>query len=342
MPLNPHWQGRVTPGGESEHREDILMSATETFAGIDVSKARLDGASRGGGAAFSAPNDPDGVAAVVQRMRQLKPTLVVIEATGGLEAPLAAALAAAEIPVAVVNPRRVRDFAKATGRLAKTDAIDAVVLAHFAEAIRPEARPLPDADTRRLDALVSRRRQLVEMGTAEQNRLQATVDDAVKIDIEAHIAYLKGRLDGVDKELQAAVEASPAWKAKDDLLRGVPGVGPVVARTLMAALPELGTLSRKKIAALVGLAPMARDSGTVHGRRGITGGRGPVRSILYMAALSAVRYNPVIRPFYQRLLAAGKPTKVAQVAVMRKLLTILNAMIHHTRPWDPAVALMAD
>jgi transposase len=318
------------------------MSKHEIFAGIDVSKARLDGACRGGGGAFAAPNDPAGIAAVVARMVALTPALVVVEATGGLEAPLAAALAAAGVPVAVINPRQARDFAKATGRLAKTDAIDAAILAHFAEAIRPEARPLPDADTRRLDALVSRRRQLVEMGTAEQNRLTATADAAVKADIEAHLAYLRGRLDGVDKELQAAIEASPAWKAKDDLLRGVPGVGPVVARTLMAALPELGTLSRKKIAALAGLAPMSRDSGTVHGRRGIAGGRGAVRSTLYMAALTAVRYNPVIRPFYQRMLAAGKPTKVAQVAVMRKLLTILNAMVHDARPWDPAVVLLAD
>ncbi len=318
------------------------MTHPESFAGIDVSKARLDGHCRPDGTAFAEPNDHAGIAAVVERMRALSPTLVVIEATGGLETPLAAALAVAEVPVAVINPRQARDFAKATGKLAKTDTIDAAVLAHFAEAIRPEARPLPDADTRRLDALIARRRQLVEMGTAERNRLQATADPAVKADIEAHIAYLKGRLGGVDEDLQAAVEASPAWKAKDDLLRGVPGVGPVVSRTLMATLPELGTLSRKKIAALVGLAPVARDSGAAHGRRCIAGGRGPVRSILYMAALTAARYNPVLKPFYERLLAAGKPTKVAQVAVMRKLLTILNAMIHNNQPWDAAAALVAD
>jgi transposase len=244
--------------------------------------------------------------------------------------------------VAVINPRQARDFAQAAGKRAKTDAIDAAALAHFAAAIRPEARPRPDADARRLDALVARRRQLVAMGAAEQNRLQATADPSVQADIEADIASLRGRLDGVDKGLRAAIEARPAWTAQDDLLRGAPGVGPVVSRTLTAALPELGTLSRKKSAALVGLAPMAKGSGTVHGRRAIAGGRGPVRSIPSLACLTAVRSNPVIRPFYERLLAAGKPTKVAQVAAMRELLTILKAMLHHARPWDPAVALRAD
>jgi len=297
----------------------------QIFVGIDVSKARLDVACRPHATTHSEPNNADGIAA--------------LEATGGLEVPVAVALAAAGLAVAVVNPRQVRDFARATGRLAKTDRIDAEVLAHFAEAIRPAVRPLPDADARKLDALVTRRRQVIEMRTAERNRLGATPAAVVRRDLEAHIAYLTGQVEGLDKELEQAIETSPCWKAKDDLLRGVPGIGKVVSRTVLATLPELGTLSNKKISALVGLAPVARDSGTLHGRRCITGGRGTVRSLLYMAALTAKRYNPVLRAFYERLIAAGKATKVALTAVMRKLLTIINAMVRHNQPWDPSVAL---
>jgi transposase len=313
-------------------------AAPPVFVGIDVSKARLDGACRPDGEPFSEANDPRGIEAVVARLRAAGTALVVVEATGGLEIPLAAALAAAKLAVAIVNPRQVRDFARATGRLAKTDQIDAAVLAHFAEAIRPRPRPLPDETARQLDALIGRRRQLVEMRTAEQNRLGTATAPRVCRDLEAHIAYLGRQVRKLDQELEQVIEASPCWKAKDDLLRGVPGVGKVVSRTLLATLPELGTLSNKQISALAGLAPVARDSGTVHGRRCIAGGRGAVRSLLYMAALSGVRYNPVLRVFYERLIGAGKATKVALTAVMRKLLTILNAMVRHNKPWDPALA----
>jgi transposase len=311
----------------------------QIFVGIDVSKARLDVAARPDATACSEPHNTEGVAAVVTRLKALNPTLIVLEATGGLEVPIALALASAGLAVAVVNPRQVRDFAKATGRLAKTDRIDALVLAHFADAIRPAVRPLPDEDARRLDALITRRRQVIEMRTAEQNRLGSTTAAVVRRDLEAHIAYLTRQVEGLDQELEQAIEASPCWKAKDDLLRGVPGIGKVVSRTILATLPELGTLSNKRITALVGLAPVARDSGTLKGRRCIAGGRGTVRSLLYMAALTAKRHNPVLRTFYERLIAAGKATKVALTAVMRKLLTIINAMVRHSQPWDSSVAL---
>lgn len=319
------------------------MSARTTmdqvFVGIDVSKARLDVACRPDGSAFSEANTPQGAAALVARLRGLGPALVVLEATGGLEAPAASALAAAGLAVAVVNPRQVRDFARATGRLAKTDRIDAAVLAHFADAVRPPVRPLPDDQARQLEALIVRRRQLVEMRAAEQNRLGAATAEAVRKGLEAHIAYLSVQVGEVDGELARAIEATEAWKAKDDLLRGVPGVGPVVSRTLLASLPELGSLTNKEVTALVGLAPVARDSGTLRGRRAIAGGRGPVRAVLYMAALTARRYNPALRAFYGRLTAAGKAAKVALTAVMRKLLTMLNAMVRKNRPWDPSLAL---
>jgi transposase len=300
---------------------------SQTFIGIDVSKARLDGACRPAGPSFSRPTDPGGIAALVAPLRALEPALVVLEATGGLELPLAVALAAAGTAVAVVNPRQVRDFARASGRLAKTDRIDAEVLAHFAEAIRPEVRPLPDEQARQLEALVGRRRQLIEMRAAEQNRLGSTTAAAVRLNLEAHIAYLDRQLEGLDEERERVIEASPCWKAKDDLLRGVPGIGKVVSRTILALLPELGRLSHKQVSALVGVAPVARDSGVLHGRRCIAGGRGAVRSALYMAALTAKRYNPVLRAFYERL-----------TAVMRKLLTIVNAMVRKNQAWDPTVA----
>jgi transposase len=318
------------------------MDTEARFIGIDISKARLDGHCRHDGAPFREANDEAGIAAVVARLKAVAPTLVVVEATGGLEAPLAAALAAAELPVAVVNPRQVRDFARATGKLAKTDAIDAAVLAHFAEAIRPQARAVPDEQARRLDAILTRRRQLVEMRAAERNRLTATAGPpAVRQDLTAHIKYLDRRVAEMDQELEQAIQASDVWRARDDLLKGVPGIGDVVARTLLATLPELGTLTGRRIAALAGLAPVARDSGTLKGRRSIAGGRGAVRSALYMAALSAVRYNPVLKAFYDRLKAAGKPTKVALTAAMRKLLTILNAMVRSGRAWDPQFAVHA-
>jgi transposase len=314
------------------------MRTTHPFIGIGVSKARLDGAARPGPLTFQEPNDPGGIAAVVALLKPLKPARIVLEATGGYELPLAAALAAAGLPVAIVNPRQARDFAKATGRLAKNDQIDAAVLAHFAEAIRPEPRPLPDAEVRALDALLSRRRQLLEMLTMEQNRLGCCADGAVRADLEAHIAWLSDRLGRCEGELKAAVQASPAWREKEDLLRSIKGIGPVASRTLLAALPELGTLSNKKAAALAGLAPYDDDSGTRRGQRHVRGGRSDVRCALYMAALSARRYNPVLRSFAERLRRAGKKAKVVLTAVARKLVVLANAILRSGRRWDPEFA----
>ena len=317
-----------------------MSTSAPLFVGIDVSKDHLDGFVRPSGLAIRHGNDDAGIAALVAQLAPLRPTLVVVEATGGLQAPLVAALAVAGIPTAVVNPRQARDFAKATGRLAKTDAIDAEALAHFAEAIRPQPRPLPDATTAALQALLARRRQLLDMRTAEQNRLKMgakTLPAAVRRNVEKHIRWLTGQVEDLDGELGQAIEASPLWRAKDDLLQSVPGVGKTVSRTLLAALPELGTLSRQQIAALVGLAPVADDSGHKRGQRHIRGGRTAVRCALYLAALSAARFNPVLRAFYQRLRAAGKLAKVALTAVARKLLTILNAMVRSGQPWAPAL-----
>jgi len=314
------------------------METPAVFVGIDVSKARLDGSCRPDGTTFQHPNDEAGITALVARLKPLRPTLIVLEATGGLEAPLAAALAAAKLPVAVVNPRQVRKFAEASSQWAKTDALDARVLAHFAEAIRPQVRELPDEQARQLEALLARRRQLLEMRTAEQNRLASAVGAAVREDLTTHITYLTRRLKEMDQQLDAAVQGSDVWRARDDLLQGVPGIGKVVSRTLLASLPELGTLSGRRIASLVGLAPRARDSGTLRGQRRIGGGRLDVRCALYMATLSAVRFNPVLAAFYKRLRAAGKAKKVAQVAAARKLLTILNAMVRDGRPWTPVAA----
>jgi transposase len=308
------------------------------FVGIDVSKGRLDVHCRPGGAAFALANDAGGVAELVARLAPLRPALVVLEATGGLEHPAAAALALAGLPVAVVNPRQAHDFAKATGRLAKTDAIDAGALALFAERVRPEPRPLPDEEARALDALVQRRRQLLDMRAAEQNRLGAATAAKVRASLQAHIDWLSKQLDKVDKELAAAVEASPVWRAKDELLRSIKGVGPALSRTLLAALPELGALTRQEVAALAGLALLNRDSGRRKGTRCIGGGRAEVRSLLYMAALSAARYNPALRAFSERLRRAGKAAKVRLVAVARKLLTIANAVLRDGRPWQPAPA----
>ena len=280
-------------------------------------------------------NDGAGITEVVRLAQELGPTCVVLEATGGLEHPLAAALAIAQVPVAVVNPRNVRDFAKAMGKLAKTDGIDAQVLASFGERIRPKVRPLADEATQALAALLARRQQVVEMQVAEKNRLRRAAL-TVRQDILEHIQWLEVRLDRLNKELREAVEASPLWRAKEDLLRGAPGLGPVASKTLLGDLPELGALGRKQIAALVGIAPFNRDSGFFRGKRKVWGGRARVRRALYMATLVATRHNPLIQQFYQRLLASGKPKKVALVACMRKLLTILNAMIKYQRPWDPA------
>jgi transposase len=313
------------------------MTAPEVFVGIDVSKDRLDIATRAG-EAFSEANDPAGHAALVARLRPMGVALVVLEATGGLELPAAAALAAAGIPAAVVNPRQARDFAKAAGRLAKSDALDAAVLAHFAEAIRPQARPLPGAAAMALEALLARRRQLLEMLTMERNRLGGCADRRVRKDLESHVAWLGKRLKAADADLAAAVKASPVWREKDDLLRGIPGIGPVASRTLLACLPELGSVEGGQAAALAGLAPFDDDSGRRRGRRRVAGGRAEVRSVLYMAALSARRHHPALRAFADRLRAAGKPAKVVLTAVARKLVVIANAVLRSGKPWSAEAA----
>lgn len=310
--------------------------STLVCVGIDVSQSQLDVAVRPG-AYFSAPNNERGVATVVAHRRRLAPALIVLEATGGLEMCLAGALAAEGLPVAVVNPRQVRDFARATGQLAKTDALDAEILAHFAEVIRPQVRLLPDAQTQALAALTTRRRQLVEMLTAEKNRLR-TAAPAIRKSRRAHGGWLQHERTQLDTALAQAIQNSPVWRAKDDLLRSVPGVGPVLTTTVLANLPELGTLTNKQIAALAGVAPLNRDSGTLHGKRMVWGGRAQVRATLYMAAVVATRYNPTIKMFYQRLCGLGKAKKVALVACMRKLLTILNAMLKSGTPWRGAAS----
>jgi transposase len=306
------------------------------FIGIDVSKARLDVAIRPSAEKLSVSNDEAGIQALVTRLSEIKPALIVLEATGGLERSVSGTLGSAQLPVVVVNPRQVRDFAKALGQLAKTDRIDAEVLARFAEAIRPPLRPLPDKVSLELRSLVARRRQLIEMMVAEKNRL-STASKAVRKRIEAHIRWLETELDRADKDLDHSIRQSPIWCENEDLLRSVPSVGPVVSRTLLAELPELGKLNRKQIAALVGIAPLNCDSGTFRGRRGIWGGRATVRAVLYMAALVASRRNSVIRNFYKRLRDKGKAPKVALVACMHKLLTILNAMIKHKTRWSEII-----
>jgi len=309
------------------------MSPANVYVGIDVAKDWLDVAQRPGGEAWRVSSDETGVAALVERLKDVRPMLVVLEATGGLQIPAVAALAAAGLRTVVVNPRQVRQFAGATGRLAKTDAIDAQVLAQFGEAVRPEVRPLPDADSQELSALVNRRRQLIEMLTAEKNRLRLAAKK-VRPNIEAHIRWLEGELLDLEGGLGDAIRSSPVWRERDNLLRSVPGVGPVLSSVLLAELPELGRLNRKEIAALAGVAPLNRDSGQFRGRRTVWGGRSHVRTALYMATLVASRYNPTIKSFYQRLLSVGKPKKVALTACMRKLLTILNAMMRHQAPWE--------
>lgn len=308
------------------------------YVGIDLSKDQLDVAFSSAGESAAFPHDEAGIAALVKRLRGSGDlTLVVLEATGGLERALVSALAAAEIAVAVVNPRQVRDFARATGELAKTDRLDARILALFGERIQPPVRAPREGFTEQLAALVARRRQVLEMLTAERNRLHRA-SPAVQKGLREHIRWLERALDKVEGEMDQALQRSPLWRAKENLLRGVPGIGPSVSRTLLADLPELGTLNRREIAKLSGLAPLARDSGRRHAPRAIWGGRASVRSALYMAAVTATRCNPVIKPFYERLLAQGKPKKLALVACARRLLVITNAMLRDERPWDPELA----
>lgn len=305
----------------------------ELFVGIDVSKAHLDYAFYGQAATEQVDNQPAGIAKLVADCKTRQVTLVVVEATGSLEMPVVAALLTAGVPTAVVNPRQVRDFAKGLGKLAKTDKIDAQTLAHFAQTVKPRVYVLPSSEAQALEALLTRRNQLIEMLTAERLRLSVT-HRTVRERLQKHIEWLKAELDEVDKELDQSIKQSETWKAKDALLQSVPGVGRVLSTALLAWLPELGLLNGKEIAALVGVAPFNRDSGQMRGRRMIWGGREQIRTSLYMAALSATRYNPVIAAFYARLLKAGKPAKVALTACMRKLLTILNAMVKHGTRWN--------
>ena len=314
------------------------METAPVFVGIDVSKTRLDIAIHPAGRRESVANEEAAIMAWVERLRLVTPTLCVLEATGGVERQIVGALAAAELPVVVVNPRQVRDFAKATGQLAKTDQIDAAILARFASAVRPVVRPLRDQDTEQLRSLIARRRQIVEMIVAERNRLGGAAK-AVRKRIEAHIRWLEAELEKVTKELTDLLQQSPLWRESEDLLRSVPGVGAITTATLIAELPELGQLDGKQIAALVGVAPFNRDSGRFHGKRTIIGGRAEVRRVLYMATVVAIRHNPVVRAFYERLVAAGKPKKVALTASMRKLLLILNAMIRHHTTFRTAEAI---
>lgn len=316
------------------------MSDHSLNVGIDVSKATLDVAVRPTGQYWPVPHTDAGVHDLVVQLTRLRPSLVVLEATGGLETHLTGALAGAGLAVVVVNPRQVRDFAKATGKLAKTDAIDAHVLAHFAEAVHPTPRPLPDAQTRAIAALMARRRQLVAMLVAEKNRLRSA-SAPLRRRIQPHIVWLQRELKDLDKDLSDTLRQSPLWREQDQLLQSVPGVGPVLSLTLLAQLPELGTLNRKQIAALVGVAPLNRDSGTLRGKRTVWGGRATVRAALYMGALVATRWNSTLRIFYQRLCDKGKPKKVALTACMHKLLTILNAILKNRTPWQPNHALIS-
>jgi transposase len=306
----------------------------DQVAGIDVSKATLDVALLPSGEVLQFGNDAPGIEQLGEKLKSSAVNLVVMEATGGYETAVATALVGAGLRVAVVNPRQIRDFAKATGRLAKNDRIDAQVIAAFGQAIEPEIVRLPDEDTREMEALLVRRRQLVTMRVQEVNRL-GLMQGAMRKSIKTHIDWLEREIDKLDVDLTAKLRSSPAWRAKDELLRSLKGIGPVTSRTLLVGLPELGQLDRRALAALAGLAPFSCDSGVMRGRRSIYGGRSHVRSLLYMAATTAIRCNPVIRDFYERLRSRGKPHKVAMVACMRKMLTILNAMVRESTPWTP-------
>jgi transposase len=308
----------------------------EHFVGIDVAKDRFDVHLRPSGEAFAVARDGEGLAQLVERLRALAPRLVVMEATGGYETIVASAVAAAQLPLAVVNPRQIRDFARATGKLAKTDAIDAAAIAHFAEAVRPPARPIADAQAQALGELVARRRQVIQMMIAERNRRRRATQGRVLRAIDRHLELLQSELSELDGDIDGAIRNSPAWQADAELLVSVPGIGPVTLRTLIADLPELGRLDRRKIAALVGVAPINRDSGTMRGRRSIAGGRPAVRTALFMAAMVASRKNPVIAPYYAKLRAAGKTAKQALTACIRKLVVILNAILRDRKPWQPA------
>jgi len=312
----------------------MSKSTVEKFVGIDVSKGTLDLCIEPAGETLHVDYDDKGISQVVKRLVEVSPTLIVMEATGGLEMRLAGELSAKSLPVAIINPRQARDFAKATGQLAKTDLVDAATLAAFARAIRPAVRPIKGADTRALDDLVTRRRQLVDMRVQETLRL-GTASKIQKKSLAAHITWLDKRITDLDDDLTKRLRASDVWKTKDDLLRGIPGIGAVTSLTMLAKCPELGQLNRREIAALAGVAPLARDSGKHRGKRFIWGGRADVRAVLYMATISAIRFNSRIKPFAERLKQAGKPGKVIIVACMRKLLTIMNTILKNNTPWSP-------
>lgn len=314
-----------------------MKKAAEVFVGMDVSKVWLDVAVHEQKETERVSNDDVGITGLVRRLKKLKPTLIVLEPTGGFEMLVVAELSQAGLPVAMVNAKRVRDFAKATGQIAKTDKLDARVLAHFAAAIRPKVRSLRSEEEEQLSALLTRRRQILDMLTVEKNR-RVTVRAKMRSDLEAHIHWLSNNLKDLDEEIEDFVKGSPLWKEKDALLQSVPGVGPVTSATMLGMLPELGLLNRQEIAALVGVAPVNKDSGRKQGKRRIYGGRGDVRSVLYMAALSAKKHNPFIRTFYERLIKHGKEKKVALTACMRKLLVILNAMLRTHLPWRSLAA----
>jgi len=309
-----------------------MTGEAQCSIGIDVSQATLDVAVFPSGEQWQVSNAEGGIGQLVARLQALAPQRIVLEATAGYELPLLAALGAADLPVVAVNPRQVRDFARATGRLAKTDALDAHVLAQFAAVVRPKLRPLPDSATRELSALLARRRQLVDMRTAESNRVHTALE-RVRPEIREHLRYLDKRIKELDRELHDRLRASPLWREQENLLRGIPGVGPVLSATLLADVPELGTLPDKEMTALIGLAPLNRDSGRWRGKRSIWGGRAYVRGVLYMATVAAIRHNPVLQALYERLKGAGKPHQVAMVACMHKLLIICNAILRHRTPW---------
>jgi len=314
------------------------MTEKALCVGVDVAKSTLDLAVSDSQERWQFSNDGEGISQAVHCIADLKPSIVILEATGHLEMPLGAALQARRLPVVIINPRQVRDFARATGILAKTDTIDARILALFGARVKPEIRPVPDRETREMRSLLTRRRQIVEMLTAEHNRL-LQADEDVRVGIQAHITWLEEAISEISDDLARRIRQSPSWCEKDNLLKSVPGVGKVVSSSLLIELPELGKLNRRKIAALVGVAPLNRDSGTMRGRRTVWGGRAKLRAVLYMAALVASRRNPVIAAFYQRLVDAGKAKKVALTACMRKLLTILNAMMRTMTRWQPGTIL---
>lgn len=309
------------------------MEQQAMWIGIDVSNESLDVATRPTGEFWSVSNTDKGILGIVARLQPLSPEMIVVEATGGLEAPVVTALTSAGLPIVAVNPRQVRDFAKASGRLAKTDKIDAHVIAHFGEAVRPDIRPVKDKELQELTGLITRRRQIIDMLTAEKNRLKRASKQVAK-DIEAHVAWLQKRLDRIDAELLKRIKKNPLWHEKDVICRSVPGVGPILSMSLLANLPELGKVSPRQVSALVGVAPFNHDSGKYRGRRFVWGGRANVRAVLYMATLIAIRFNPRIKAFYEKLINNGKKPKVAITACMHKLLIILNAMVRDGTTWQ--------